>query len=101
MSQTKEAPVSPGCVALFGRIERYVPVGDGLSVVLALPAPTNYDRPGFVQVKVPRRIGQKGDEVQITARVGGYNRKPYERRGEGGVLETVQPCDNTLEWVDG
>lgn len=65
------------------------------------PAPDAYSRPSVVEVRSTQQLGQKGDEITVTAKLGGYTRKPFKITDKDtGEISTVTPVDMTLDAVE-
>lgn len=65
------------------------------------PAPDAYSRPQVVEVRSKAQLGQRGDEITITAKLGGYTRKPFKTTDkETGEITMVTPVDMTLDAVE-
>jgi len=65
------------------------------------PAPDAYSRPQVVEVRSKGALGQRGDEITVTAHLGGYTRKPFRLTDkETGEVTSVTPVDMTLDAVE-
>ncbi len=65
------------------------------------PAPDAYSRPQTVEVRSKQKLGDLGEEIRVTATLGGYARKPYRYTDKDtGETATVTPVDMTLDAVE-
>ncbi len=65
------------------------------------PAEDSYSRPQVVEVRSTPKLGQLGDEVTVTCRLGGFTRKPYRVTDkETGETLMITPVDLTLDAID-
>lgn len=65
------------------------------------PAPDAYSRPQVVEVRSKGDLGQRGDEITVTCKLGGYTRKPFKSTDkETGEISMVTPVDMTLDAVE-
>lgn len=91
----------PMVVNIIGKVEairRY----DGNSYTRVIcPAPDLYSKPAVVEIRSPKSIGARNDEIDVQARMGGYMRKPYKVTDrETGEISTITPVDLTLDFVE-
>lgn len=65
------------------------------------PAADAYSRPQVVEVRSVSKLGDLGDETEVTCRLGGYTRKPYRTTDKDtGETMMVTPVDLTLDAVE-
>lgn len=65
------------------------------------PAADAYSRPQVVEVRSVSKLGDVGDETEVSCRLGGYTRKPYRTTDkETGETSMVTPVDLTLDAVE-
>jgi hypothetical protein len=65
------------------------------------PAADAYSRPQVVEVRSVGKLGDLGDETEVTCRLGGYTRKPYRTTDKDtGETAMVTPVDLTLDAVE-
>jgi hypothetical protein len=65
------------------------------------PAADAYSRPQVVEVRSVSKLGDVGDETEVTCRLGGYTRKPFRTTDkETGETSMVTPVDLTLDAVE-
>lgn len=65
------------------------------------PAPDAYSRPQTVEVRSKANLGDRGDEVTVLCKLGGYTRKPFRSVDkETGETSMVTPVDMTLDAVE-
>lgn len=65
------------------------------------PAADAYSRPQVVEVRSVAKLGDVGDETEVTCRLGGYTRKPFRTTDkETGETSMVTPVDLTLDAVE-
>jgi hypothetical protein len=88
-------------VVVRGRLEKARSYeGKRYSQILT-PAPDAYSRPQIVEVRSKNRLGDVGDEVTVTCKLGGFSRKPYKVTDkQSGEVVTVTPVDHTLDVVE-
>ena len=68
---------------------------------IVTPAPDPYSRPQTVEVRSRASLGQVGDEVTVTAILGGYTRKPFRSTDKDtGEQVMVTPVDLTLDALE-
>ena len=68
---------------------------------IVTPAPDPYSRPQTVEVRSRASLGQAGDEVTVTAILGGYTRKPFRTTDKDtGEQTMVTPVDLTLDALE-
>lgn len=91
----------PGRAYFVGRVESSK-FHDGVHYTQVLtPAADAYSRPQLLEVRGKKRLGQKGEEVNFFATVGGYRRKSYQVKDkQTGELVTVEPVEHTLDVVE-
>jgi len=65
------------------------------------PAPDAYSRPQTVEIRSKAALGNRGEEITVTATLGGYTRKPFKSVDKGtGEITMVTPVDLTLDAVE-
>lgn len=65
------------------------------------PAPDAYSRPQVVEIRSKQALGQRGDEVTVAAKLGGYTRKPFKTTDkETGEILFLTPVDMTLDAIE-
>ncbi len=65
------------------------------------PAPDAYSRPQTIEIRSKSSLGQRGEEVTVVAKLGGYTRKPFKSTDkETGEITMVTPVDLTLDAVE-
>lgn len=91
----------PMQVLVRGRIEALRRFDKTRYTRVVTPAPDLYSRPQTVEIRSKQGIGQIGDEVTVTAVLGGYARKPFRTTDkETGETTMVFPVDLTLDAVE-
>ncbi len=99
MSAAKDA--TPMQVLVKGRIEAARRHNEARYTRIATPAPDPYSRPQIIEVRSKAPIGQKGDEVAITGKLGGYVGKPFRFTDkETGEIIQGQSVTMTLDLVE-
>lgn len=84
-----------------GRIESARRHNEARYTRIATPAPDPYSRPQIIEVRSKATIGQKGDEVTITGKLGGYVGKPYKYTDkDSGEIIQAQNVTLTLDLVE-
>jgi len=91
----------PGLAYFVGRVEGSK-FHDGVHYTQVLtPAADAYSRPQLLEARGKKRLGQKGEEVNFFATVGGYRRKSYQVKDKTtGEIVTVDPVEHTLDVVE-
>lgn len=93
--------LEPMQVIVKGRVETSRSHNGVRYTQIITPAPDAYSRPQLVEVRSKRQLGMKDEEVQVTAKLGGYARKPFTHVDkETGERITVRPVDMTLDAVE-
>lgn len=65
------------------------------------PAPDAYSRPQMLEVRSRSKIGERGEDVQFVAVLGGFQRKAYSYTDKDtGERLSVVPVDHTLDLVE-
>ena len=91
----------PMQVLVRGRIEAMRRFDKTRYTRVVTPAPDLYSRPQTVEIRSKQGIGQIGDEITVTAVLGGYARKPFRTTDkETGETTMVVPVDLTLDAVE-
>lgn len=88
-------------VRVVGRIESSrTHEADRFTRVLT-PAPDAYSRPQILEVRSKGRdkLGEAGDDVDLTCTLGGYPRKAFRVTDASGETRMVTPIEHTLELV--
>ena len=88
-------------VYVLGKVEaarRY----DGNSYTRVIcPAPDPYSKPAVVEIRSPKGVGARGEEVALHCRLSGYPRKSYKVTDkETGEIATINPVEMTLDLVE-
>lgn len=93
--------VIPMRVQIGGRIESSR-THDGKRYTHVLtPAPDAYSRPQLLEIRSKSKLGEKGEEINVTCVLGGYQRKSYQAKDkETGEISTVTPVEHTLDLVE-
>jgi hypothetical protein len=102
LSAVSDKPVralKPGEVVLSGRIgSKARKVEGGFHTLLVLPAPDAFANPQRVEVRSAARLGDVDDDVTITCRVGGYNKRAFDYTDKAtGESRKVVPNVVTLD----
>lgn len=88
-------------VLVKGKIDAQRKHGQVRYTRILTPAPDAYSRPQTVEVRSKAQLGSTGDEITITAKLGGYARKPFRSIDkETGETSMVTPVDMTLDAVE-
>lgn len=86
---------------IAGRIESLRRHEQTRYTTIVTPAPDPYSRPQTVQVRSRAGLGQRGDDVQVLCKVGGYTRKPFRVVDKDtGEATMVTPVDLTLDAIE-
>ncbi|MBX9935730.1 MAG: single-stranded DNA-binding protein [Burkholderiaceae bacterium] len=93
--------IGPNQCLIAGRLESFRRFEDVRLSLVAIPAPDPYSRPGIVEIRSNAVLGQRGDDVQVLCKIGGYKRKAYEVVDKKtGESTTVVPIQNTFDAVE-
>jgi len=91
----------PLTVLVTGKVEAARRYENKVYTRILSPAPDPYSRPQVVEVRSNARIGQRDEEISVTARLGGFTRKPYRVTDrETGEQTSITPVDHTLDLVE-
>lgn len=97
----QRAAPAPMEVVIKGRVEISRAHNGVRYTQVMTPAADAYSRPQIVEVRSKRQIGMKGEEVTVTAKLGGYTRKAFPMVDkETGERTMVTPVDMTLDAVE-
>jgi hypothetical protein len=100
-SISPSAKVLPLQVLVKGKVEASRRFDGKRYTRIITPAADAYSRPQVVEVRSVSKLGDLGDETEITCRLGGYTRKPYRTTDkETGETSMVTPVDLTLDAVE-
>lgn len=95
------AKVLPLQVLIKGKVEASRRFDGKRYTRIITPAADAYSRPQVVEVRSVSKLGDLGDETEVTCRLGGYTRKPYRSTDkETGETAMVTPVDLTLDAVE-
>lgn len=65
------------------------------------PAADAYSRPQLIEIRSKASLGSKGEEIDVYATLGGYQRKAYQYKDKNtGEVITIVPVDHTLDLVE-
>lgn len=99
IEKAKPQPVM--VVNIFGRVEETRSYNGSVYTRLVCPAASAYDKPSVVEIRSKRRIASKGEEITVSATLGGYPERPfYVTDKETGERVQVRPVSHTLDLVD-
>lgn len=88
-------------VTIAGRIEEVQRFEGIYATRIICPSADQYSAPQTVKVRSKARIGSRDEIITVTARLGGYKRKPFKATDkETGEQTNVIPVDMTLDLVD-
>jgi hypothetical protein len=95
------AKVLPLQVLVKGKVEASRRFDGKRYTRIITPAADAYSRPQVVEVRSVAKLGDLGDETEVTCRLGGYTRKPYRTTDKDtGETTMVTPVDLTLDAVE-
>ena len=104
------APVTPtpatpakkfNVVAVHGRVEDVQRFEGVYRTRLICPAADEFTAPQKVIVRSKARLGSKDEMIEISCRLGGYQRKPYRVTDKDtGEQTNVTPVDMTLDHIE-
>lgn len=95
------AAAKPMEVLVKGRVESSRRHNDARYTRIATPSPDPYSRPQIVELRSKSVIGQRGDEVAVTGKLGGYTGKPFKFTDkETGEIVQGQSVTMTLDLVE-
>lgn len=88
-------------VLIVGRLEASRRFEKTVFSRITTPAPDAYSRPQVVEIRSKTKLGDVGEEITVTAKLGGYTRKPFRATDkETGETSMVTPVDMTLDAVE-
>ena len=74
--------------------------GDRYTRILT-PAPDAYSRPQTIQIRSKGQLGQKGEEISVLGKLGGFTRKAFKSvDADTGEVSMVTPVDMTLDAIE-
>lgn len=94
LQQTK--PQLPNVAVIAGRVQEKRRAGDYVYTVVTLPAPDEYSAPMFAEIRSAKSIGDKGDDVKIPVRLGGFRAKPFKYTNDDGEVISRRPVNNSF-----
>lgn len=98
---TAAVAARPMEVTIRGRIEATRLHDKTRYTKITTPSPDAYSRPQTVEIRSRAVLGQRGEEVTVLAKLGGYSRKPFKSTDkETGEITLVTPVDHTLDLVE-
>lgn len=98
---TPAAKLVPLQVLVRGKVEASRRFDGKRYTRIITPAADAYSRPQMVEVRSVSKLGDVGDETEVTCRLGGYTRKPYRTTDKDtGETAMVTPVDLTLDAVE-
>lgn len=84
-----------------GRVEGSRRYDNAYFTRVLTPAVDAYSRPQLLELRSPRQVGSKGEEVTVRARLGGFARKAFRATDKDtGEVTTIQPVAMTLDVVE-
>lgn len=91
----------PMHVVIFGRVQDVRRHKDVTYTRIVCPAEDAYSRPQVVELRSKRTIGRRDEEIEVTAKLGGYTRAPFRSTDkETGEVSSVIPVDLTLDAIE-
>lgn len=101
LNTAPSAKVTPLQVFVKGKVEASRRFDGKRYTRIITPAADAYSRPQVVEVRSIAKLGDIGDETEVTCRLGGYTRKPFRSTDkETGETSMVTPVDLTLDAVE-
>lgn len=101
LNTAPSAKVPPLQVFVKGKVEASRRFDGKRYTRIITPAADAYSRPQVVEVRSVAKLGDIGDETEVTCRLGGYTRKPFRSTDkETGETSMVTPVDLTLDAVE-
>lgn len=100
----KTPTAAAGVAKLSGRVFNVRRIsgreGPVFITIIRLPAADAFSSPATVELRSKDRIGQAGDDVNVSVRIGGYGRSYKATDPETGEQRVVQTADNSLTVVE-
>lgn len=88
-------------VTVSGRIEEVQRYEGTYNARIICPAADQFSQPQNIKIRSKSRIGSREELVTVTARLGGYKRKPFQAVDkETGERVSVVPVDMTLDLIE-
>lgn len=97
--QTSVKPVPQPAVNvayIAGRIYEKRRATEHIYTIVTLPAPDEYSAPMVAEIRSTKSIGDKGEDVKIPVRLGGFRSKPYKYTNDDGEVITRRPVNNAF-----
>lgn len=95
------AKAAPMTVLVVGKVEAVRRYENKVYTRVICAAPDLYSRPSTVEIRSNARMGQRDEEISVTARLGGFTRKAYRVTDrESGEQTNIVPVDHTLDLVE-
>ena len=88
-------------VLIVGKVEAVRRYENKVYTRVICAAPDLYSRPSVVEIRSNARMGQRDEEINVQARLGGFTRKPYRVTDrESGEQANITPVDHTLDLLE-
>jgi hypothetical protein len=102
LAAVSPAKVIPGIVLIVGKLQKSVIRDDKRYSVVSMPAADEYSHPQLVEIRSSRAsLGQGGDVLTLSCRVGGFALKPFEFTDKkSGEIVKGQKYVMTLDAVE-
>lgn len=101
MAPAAAAKLSPMQVVIRGRIEAISRFDGKTKTRVLTPAADAYSRPQTVDIRSERKIGERGEEITVSCKLGGYTRKAFRVTDKDtGETSMVTPVDHTLDAIE-
>lgn len=91
----------PMLVLVKGKIDAFRRYDKKVFTRIITPAPDAYSRPQIIEVRSNSKLGERDEEITLSAILGGFQRKPFRLTDkETGEVSTITPVDMTLDVVE-
>lgn len=88
-------------VLIRGRVDAITRHDGKTKTRVLTPAADAYSRPQVVDIRSERKIGERGEEITVSCRLGGYTRKAFRVVDKDtGETSMVTPVDMTLDAIE-
>ena len=88
-------------VSIKGKIVRNKRFNGSVLTTVITPAPDEYSRPSYVEIRSKTRLGDIDEEITVSAKLGGFEGRPFTTTDKDtGEQIRVLPVNHTLDLVE-
>lgn len=86
---------------VHGKIEGFRRFNEKYYTRVLTPAEDAYSRPQVLDLRSDKRVGQKGEEITVDCKIGGYNRKSFKATDKDtGEISNVVMVEHTFDVIE-